>query len=51
MLKPTTDARIQELTQLIATERDAEKFTNLVAELNNLLNGLQEPRPSEKQSS
>lgn len=48
MFEATKNARIKELTQLIAAERNHEKFTDLVAELNSLLDGLPSPRSSEK---
>ena len=50
MLEATTNARVKELTQLIAAERDPEKFTDLVSELNQLLDGLQRPAPSENRA-
>jgi hypothetical protein len=39
MLDAATNTRIRELTQLIVQERDPAKFTELVAELNSLLDG------------
>jgi hypothetical protein len=44
-LNPAQDARLKELTDLIEKERDHDKFTKLIAELNDLLD--QQKRPSD----
>ena len=46
MLNPDHDARLKELVDLIEKERDHEKFTKLIAELNSLLD--EERKPPDK---
>jgi hypothetical protein len=46
MLDAATNTRIRELTELIAKERDSEKFTEWVAELNKLLDGPEAQKPT-----
>lgn len=43
MLEPTTDARLKELTDLLEKERDHDKVTPLIAELNSLLDEQKKP--------
>jgi len=43
MLDASQNSRLNELTQLIEKERDHEKFTQLIAELNALLDGQKTP--------
>jgi hypothetical protein len=50
MLDAATNTRIRELTELIAQERDAEKFRELVAELNKLLDGAEAQKPNAQAS-
>jgi hypothetical protein len=46
MLDAATNTRIRELTELIAKERDSEKLTEWVAELNKLLDGPEAQKPT-----